>query len=256
MRIKPTLILSISLVIFILSSCEKDVFIPPVLPQDDQGTLEIQFKPTMNGQPLEFNETYLGNNNQGVMLETFKAYLSSIKLHSGDSILGESEVELLDFSLNDKSLTLKSKKGTIDAISYDVGLPPALNGTNDPNYNPNSYENSHPLSIYNNMYWSWASGYIFLKIEGRLDTSSQQNQTPNFTFFYHCGLDTLTRSYELSNLNIDINSGQTTVVELALEMNDVLENVDISEEFFTHTSDNMELATKVIVNFGNAIRKL
>lgn len=256
MRINQLVFYITCFLVIVMTSCDKDVFIPPALPQEDKGSLEIQFKPTMNGEPLLLNTVYLGNNSQNLMLETFKAYLSNIQLRSGDSILGESEVELVDFSLNDKSITLKADEGNIDAIHFDIGLNPTLNGTNDPDFNPATYGNTHPLSIYNSMYWNWASGYIFLKIEGRLDTSLLQDQPPNFTFFYHCGLDTLTRSYELSNLNIDINSGQTTVVELALEMNDILENVDISEEFFTHTSDNIELATKVIINFGNAIRKL
>ncbi|MEX1188581.1 MAG: MbnP family protein [Bacteroidia bacterium] len=240
--------------------CEKDVKIPPVLPEDPRGQIEIRFTPTMNNQPLEMNEIFQGPNNQRVLLETFKFYLSNIQLISQGDTLGSSDVELLDFSLNSKSIYLTSYPGTIDKVLFDVGLNPFLNGTNDENFNPAAYENSHPLSIYNSMYWSWASGYIFMKIEGRIDTSLTQNANPNYTYFYHCGLDTLKRSYSISNMNVDVAKGATSTIELTVEFNDVFrtpsDTINMQENYFTHTSDDLDLARSVIVNFGTAIRKL
>jgi hypothetical protein len=246
--------------ILLLTSCEKDPVIPPVLPENPKGNLEIRFMPTMNNVPLEINSLFQGPNGLRMLVETFKVYLSDIQAESQGNVLGEKDIDLVDFSLSDKSITFECDPGTIDKLNFSVGLSPQQNGTNDPDFNPAAYENSHPLSIYNNMYWSWASGYIFLKIEARIDTSSTQDVNPNFTCFYHCGLDTLKRNHSISGLNAEIQKGSTTVVELAVEFNDIFNNngntINMVDDYFTHTSDNMELAKQVIENFGTAIRKL
>jgi hypothetical protein len=53
--------------------------------------------------------------------------------------------------------------------------------------------------------------------------------------------------------------GQKTIIELKIELNDVFrsdtDTVNMREDYFTHTTDNLDLAKKVITNLGNAIRK-
>jgi hypothetical protein len=142
-------------------------------------------------------------------------------------------------------------------MSYAVGLNPTLNGTNNPNYDEAQWPLSHPLSIYNGMYWSWATGYIFSKVEGKTDTSEAQNQTPTFTWFYHSGLDSLYSPNVLNNLNLTIEKDQTTVLQLNLEVNDIFsqpgDTINMQTDYFTHTTDNLELARKVIRNLSKSI---
>lgn len=258
--IKTTIFAFASSCIILLASCKKDPIIPPVLPENPKGNLEIRFMPTMNNLPLEMNSIFQGPNELRMLVETFKVYLTNIQVESQGNILGQKEVALLDFSLNDKSITFECDPGTIDKLNFSVGLSQELNGTNNPDFNPAAFENSHPMSIYNNMYWSWASGYIFLKLEARIDTTAGQNANPNYTCFYHCGLDTLKRNYSINGLNAQVENGSTTVIELAFEFNDIFNNngntINMVDDYFTHTSDNIELARRVIENFGAAIRKL
>lgn len=257
---KTKLFSAIAGCLLIVSSCSKDDPMPPVIPSDPQGTVEVRFNPTLNGTALNLNEIVSGPNQQRMTIETFKFYLSNIKALSGNDALGSTEVALVDLSLSDNSFRFKANPGTIDALSFNVGLTPEQNGTNNPDFNPAAFENTNPLSVYNTMYWTWASGYIFLKIEGRTDTTLAQNATPSFTWFYHSGLDTLLRSYQLDNMSIAVEAGKTSIIELSFEFNDIFmrngQPINMIDEYFTHTSDHFELAEDVITNFGTSIRKL
>lgn len=255
---KKLLFLLVSSLIF-MSSCKKDEKINDPEPEATTGTVEIRFNPTINGSTFQMNQEFVGPNNLKMRYETFKFYLSQIQLSNGTSILGSKDVALIDFALSNNSFTFEASEGVINQIHFGVGLNKDLNGTNNPNFTPTIYPNDHPLSIYKGMYWTWASGYIFSMLDGRIDTSATQNQEPNYTFFYHSGLDTLYASHSIAGFNSAVVKGQKTIIDLKIELNDVFRNdsdtINMKEDYFTHTSDNLELARKVITNLGNAIRK-
>jgi hypothetical protein len=245
--------------LFTLSSCKKDEQILDPEPEKTTGTVEIRFNPTINGVPFLMNQEFIGPNNLKMRYETFKYYLSQIELSNGTSILGSKDVALIDFSLTDKSFTVEANEGTINQIHFGLGLNKDLNGTNNPNFTPSIYPNNHPLSIYKGMYWTWASGYIFSMLDGRIDTSAVQDQVPNYTFFYHSGKDTLYTSHSIAGFNAAVVKGQKTTIDLKIELNDVFrsdtDTINMRQDYFTHTTDNLDLAKKVITNLGNAIRK-
>ncbi|MFN5318145.1 MAG: MbnP family protein [Bacteroidia bacterium] len=247
---------SLFVLLLLVTSCKKDPPLPE--PETPLGTLEIRFKPTMNGVPLEGNSLFIGPNGKRMLLETLKFYWSDIYLHQGnDSILAE-DVEFVDLVSGALNFRFDVAPGSYSRMSYAVGLNPTLNGTNNPDYDEAQWPLTHPLSIYNGMYWSWATGYIFSKVEGKTDTSATQNQTPTFTWFYHSGLDSLYSPNVLSDLSLNIEKDQTTILELNLEVNDIFsqpgDTVNMQNDYFTHTTDNLELARKVIRNLSKSIK--
>lgn len=245
----------VSILFFV--ACSKDAPVPPD-EEDENGTLELLFEPTMNGAAYQPNQLFVGPNGLRMNIETFKFYLSDIwLLNSGDSLLA-SEVELADMnSTTGKSLQFRLKPGSYNAIRLGIGVSEALNGTNDPDFNEAQFSIDHPLSIYNNMYWTWASGYIFAKMEGKLDTSAAQNQTPTFTWFYHSGMDTLYTQKKFEGLNFSIEKGKTTTLKVGLEVNSVFTNgndtLNMVDSYFTHTTDNLPLARRIIEGLGRAM---
>jgi hypothetical protein len=240
-----------------LAACKKDEAIPETT--EPAGILEIRFNPTMNGVPLQANSIFTGPNNQRMLVENFKFYLSGLYLRSDtDSVLIK-DVSFVDLIASNKTLKLAVKPGVYKALRYAVGLTPEQNGTNNPNFDEAQFPIDHPQSIYNGMYWSWASGYIFSKIEGKIDTSATQNQTPTFTWFYHSGLDVLYSPGSISDLSIELKDKETTILDLAIEVNDVFrqpgDTINIMNDYFTHTTDNLGLAEKVIRNISKSIKK-
>lgn len=256
---KKTLFLPLFILSIFLISCDKDESVVSETPEKTTGTVEIRFIPTMNGEAFSVNQNFVGPNGLRMRYETFKFYLSDIQLQNGSTILGSKDVVLVDFSLSDKTITLESAPGTIDQLTFGVGVKQSLNGTADPDFNPAAYPMDHPLSVYSGMYWTWASGYIFSKLEGRIDTSAAQNQDPIYSFFYHSGIDTLYSTHSISNINAEVVKGQKTSINLKLEVNDVFktssDTINMVQDYFTHTTDHFDLAQKVINNLGDAIRK-
>jgi hypothetical protein len=249
-------IATLCLLLSLVTSCKKDPPLPE--PETPLGTLEIRFKPTMNGVPLEGNSLFTGPNGKRMLIETLKFYWSDIYLHQGnDSILAK-DVEFVDLISGALSYRFDVAPGSYSRLTYAVGLSPTLNGTNNPDYDEAQWPLSHPLSIYNGMYWSWATGYIFSKVEGKTDTSATQNQTPTFTWFYHSGLDSLYSPNVLSDLNLNIEKDQTTILVLNLEVNEIFsqpgDTINMQNNYFTHTTDNIELARKVIRNLSKSIQ--
>jgi len=244
-------------VLLVVASCKKDEAIPETT--DPAGILEIRFHPTMNGAPLEANSIFTGPNNQRILVENFKFYFSGLYLRSDtDSVLIK-DVSFVNLVSSNKTLKLSVRPGNYKALRYAIGLTPEQNGTNDPNFDEAQFPVDHPQSIYNGMYWSWASGYIFSKIEGKTDTSAAQNQTPTFTWFYHSGLDALYSPGSIEDLSIAIKDKETTQLDLGIEVNDVFrqpgDTINMVNNYFTHTTDNLPLAEKVIRNISKSIKK-
>jgi hypothetical protein len=242
---------------FLLIACKKD---KPIAPPSQLGTLNIEFAPTMNGNPLKLNEFFIGPDNKRMSLDLVKFYLSDFEIYQNGTLANASEINLIDFETAKTSFQIPLLAGNYDKIKYKIGVKKSLNGTDNPSFDASIYSNTHPLSAYNNMYWSWATGYIFTKLEGRIDTSATQDQPANYTFFYHCGLDTLLTPGELDNVNFSITAGNTTTLKLTFEFNDIFRTIDLSsrinmiDEPFTHTTDNLSVANKVMMNFKNAIK--
>jgi hypothetical protein len=248
-----------AIVIIALSACEKDQPIPePTEPY--KGTVELRFVPTMNGEAFQQNVNFVGPNNFRMNIETLKFYLSDIQLINSSYTTMLSEIELVDLVQNDKTISFETDPGTYQQLKFFLGVKKALNGTDNPDFDEAQFPISHPLSIYNGMYWSWASGYIFSKIDGKIDTSQAQNQTPTFTWFYHSGLDTCYTEKNFNNLNIEVNAGKTTTIEIGIEVNDIFrqpnDTINMVDDNFTHTTDNIDLARKVAQNLAASMRKL
>lgn len=247
----------IFLISLLFIGCEKD---KPVIPSSQLGTLKIEFAPTMNGNPLKMNEFFVGPDNKRMSLDLVKFYLSDVEIFQNGTFANSSEINIIDFETGKNSFNISLLAGNYDKIKYKLGVKKSLNGTENPAFDASLYSNTHPLSAYNNMYWSWATGYIFSKLEGRIDTSATQDQPANYTFFYHCGLDTLLTPGELNNVNFSITAGNTTTLKLTFEYNDIFRTIDLNDRInmidipFTHTTDNLQVARKIMINLKNAIK--
>lgn len=235
--------------VLLFVSCAKDVPVPVT------GNVALRFTATMNGQPIEMNRVFSGPNGQRISLETFRFYISDILF---DSMLVK-DVALVDFSPGIYLLNLEVPEGTYRDIRFGVGVEKSLNGTGDTAFHAASYPASHPLSIHNGMYWTWATGYIFARIEGRIDTSQAQNRAPDFSFLYHPGTDSLYGTRTFSDAGIVVKYGSPAKLNFTLEFNDVFrtpsDTIRMTEQPFTHTTNQFTLAQRVMTNLRQAIRK-
>jgi hypothetical protein len=251
----PAIILSL----ISFTGCEKDKPLPNPVPQDTTGTLELEVLATMNGAPMEAFTIFENVNGQRAIIEEFKFYLGELSLkNASDTEVAIKDVAFFDLLNNKNKLAVKLPEGNYSHLKFYAGVPDALNGTNNPDFTASVYGQDHPLSIFNGMYWTWATGYIFLKVEGKIDTSATQNQTPLRNYFYHVGTQAFYAVKEFPNTNFEIKRGETKKILLRLEYNDLFSNdfetINMATESFTHTTDNISLAQRVFSNFLNGLQ--
>ena len=161
---------------------------------------------------------------------------------------------LFDFRENGTALY----EGEGDYLSYTslhgvIGVDSMSNHSD-----PSAFENNSALNISNAglMHWSWNTGYIFAKIEGKVDTLGSGAFNHNFSF--HIGTDDFLKAVSFEDL-LWIETG-TNKHELNWSL-DLLafisgngNPIDLKDEFLTHSAANqLVLTEKVAENFSNAL---
>lgn len=140
--------------------------------------LVIHIEHKVDSQYLQLDSiTYKNNIGQPYTITKFKYYLSNIILKSKDKKKSIShDVFLIDEeNTSSKEIILsKIKKGVYDSISFIIGVDSLRNC---------SGAQSGALDPINTMFWTWNTGYIFLKLEGKSTMSS----APGKIFEYHIG---------------------------------------------------------------------
>ena len=191
------------------------------------------------------NETFSfgGNDHQVTKL---KMYLSNLRLECdcgsqeslSDVVLVDPENDVMSFSFD-----VPAKKYT--GLSMSLGLPEDLNAQD-----PATFDASSPLSVQQNMYWTWASRYRFLIYEGRVDSTQSNNF--NHLLVYHTGTDALYRELPTLPVDITVTEYGQQVIDVSFDVQNVLYNpndpIDIFLDDATHTMDNMDLARRITEN--------
>jgi hypothetical protein len=141
-----------------------------------QGNIiNITFNPTFDNAVLEVDKKYQleGENTE---IHVLKFYVSNIKFYQDQQQVGvfNNKHYLIDLE-NPETLKLNHQNnGAFNTIDFDLGIDSttnvsgALGGDLDPT---------------NGMYWTWQSGYINFKLEGK----SKHCPTRNNLFSFHIG---------------------------------------------------------------------
>ncbi|MBY0543434.1 MAG: hypothetical protein K2P75_08510 [Sphingobacteriaceae bacterium] len=176
MNIKNISIAILAILSLSFASCKKDN--TEIVP-DQKGNFTLEFENKVNDLPLILNtQNYINANGDNYTISTFKYYISNIKLSRADGTsysLPESYY-LIDASKPSSTLiNLRDiPAGDYTKISYLIGvdkernLAGAQTGALDPALG---------------MFWTWNSGYIFVKLEG----NSPQSTAVNKTLTFHIG---------------------------------------------------------------------
>lgn len=135
--------------------------------------------------------------------------------------------------------------GKFKGVKFLVGIDSASNsgGTS-----PADRPAGHPLGFQSpSMFWSWASGYIFVRMEGSVDTTG--TGTPNLPFVCHVGSNALKREVQINFTDtLSVSSGVESFVHLKVQLDKLFDNVNLKVNRNTHTMDNLPLATQIVNN--------
>jgi hypothetical protein len=140
-------------------------------------------------------------------------------------------------------------------LSGNVGVDSSLN-----HLDPSAFPNDSPLNISNAgpMHWGWNPGYIFMNIEGKVDTIIDATNNLDLSFSFHVGTDNYLQSFNFENVQWQDKGNKVWELPLKLDLAYFLTNqtssINLKNEFLTHTGAGQETLTqKVIQNFKNAL---
>ena len=140
---------------------------------------------------------------------------------------------------------------TMDVI---IGIDSIVN-----HIDPASYPSISPLAYQSpSMHWQMGTdpqnwSYLFIVLEGQVDIDGNGTFDSGETFVYHIGGDDFRAEINAINWNPPINQLATYTIEIDVNWANFVNNIDMSTDLFTHTMDNIPLASTISSNAATVI---
>lgn len=180
--------------------------------EKDSLFFDIQFK--WKSERLELNKSYISNNDT-LQVNLVKFYISGIEINysDGTTFIEKESYHLINVEdFNPFSISKKENK-EISKISFNIGIDSTASV---------SGALSGALDLQNGMYWTWQSGYINMKIEGK----SNSCKTRKNAFQFHIG-GYLKPNYALRKINIICN--KKNQIDLVMDLSKLFEEIQLSQ---------------------------
>ena len=182
------------------------LFFAKSIAQTASATIPVQFKLKFNTSKVTKGQDFISSKGDTLSIETFKCYISNVKLEYTDKTYSEEQnsFHLLDLdSLNTFKFNLpKQENKQISNITFNIGID-SINNT--------SGIQTGVLDPMNGMYWAWQSGYINFKIEGK----SSSCKTRQNKYQFHVG-GYLAPYYAMRKAEITIENENNITIDIDL----------------------------------------
>jgi hypothetical protein len=200
-------------IIFLFFTCFQ------VISQSKNDSLTVNFHTEFNRLPLELHKQYVSANKDTLTIESFKCYISNIRIHYSDNtvFIQKDSYHLLDLS-NPKTLgiPITQKDGRlVSKITFNIGIDSITN---------NSGALAGDLDPIKGMYWAWQSGYINMKIEGK----SPSCKTHKNEFQFHIG-GYLQPYYAMRQMEFELDKKDHEDITIGIDLYALLSNLELKD---------------------------
>lgn len=208
---------------------------------DHSGTLKITFINTVKGEPIQLNTgNYTNPFAEVYSISKFKYYISDVTLSSsGINFRQQESYHLIDEN-NTASLSFSFSltTNTYQSISFLLGVDSIKNV---------SGAQTGDLDPLNDMFWTWNSGYIMAKMEGK----SLQSKVVNNKVEFHIGGFSGTHNV-LKKLQFNFSANQILQIK-----KDGLSEIIIQADFDTwwQNPNDIRIAETPICSVPGALAK-
>ncbi len=155
----------------------------------EKGSVEIEFDNQAGGNPLVFGQTYTTASGDSVKFSMFNYIVSNIVLVKEDGtehIVPKNESYFIVRHDTPASRTIKIGNipgGIYKSARFTIGVD-SLMSTTPAEQRPTALD---PVTNAADMYWTWNSGYIFVKVEGISPQAPVNSFTQERTVQLHIG---------------------------------------------------------------------
>lgn len=172
----------------LIVACNDDSKTVTEEPETGNGTMVLHFDNRVGSEDLNLDSTtYTNSTGEDFTVSKLNYFISNIKLTREDGSTytipqDSSYFRVLESDVASQSLTLKHlPEANYTAAEFIVGVD-SLRSVSGIDKRGGALDPSDDMDG-DGMYWSWSSGYIFLKLEG----SSSKGNPVNGKYYYHIG---------------------------------------------------------------------
>ncbi len=246
--------LLLSLGLMLLGSCSKNNADAPAA---GKGTVAVKFENYVGDQALSLNVlgsldgyAYKNANGDSFSVRLYKYYISNIKLvnASGGEYAETESYHLIDQAKPEsQSFSMANvPEGTYTAVKLLLGVDSARTA---------SGPYTGDLDLLNDMFWTWSSGYIMAKVEGKSPKSTMADKSLVFHLGGYTGVYSVLREVTLPlPQSIEIKNNGTSKLTLKSDILKWFEGPNLID--FSVTSEVMnpgKQAYNISINYSSML---
>ncbi len=230
------------------TACKEEVV--PVPQEGPAHYVKIEVDPMFDTEVLHLDSVYNTQEGYDIKFSEIRFYMEDVRNGSTQLI----DAGLFDYRARGTVLFRAEGKGSdFGSLQANLGVGAANNHSD-----PSAFPSESMLNILNanDMHWNWSPGYIFVKVEAKVDTIPDGTPLFNHNVVLHAGLDPNLQTLSFENLTWT-TTGNDDVLRLKLDMSTFLNGsqvIDVKDEPSTHSAPGQEALTlKVMTNFKEAL---
>ena len=211
------------------------------------GTLKISFINTANRKPIILRDSLYSNYfGEQYRISKLKYYISNIILTSGGKPIHLDGYYLINAASDENSFVISLQPGNYSNLQFLLGVDSIRNC---------SGAQTDALDPMNDMFWTWNSGYVMFKLEGRSTASSADlNRIEHHVGGYKGTNNVATKiNLDLTTSNFpEIKAGSNTELVIETNIDNYWHgNTDIKISELPVCVITGEPAKKIAANFKN-----
>jgi len=210
------------------------------------GTVKIVFNNTVSGIPLILDSAkYKNIFGESFTVTKFKYYISNISLENKSDKQAENESYHLADARDSNSLNFSYPvaAGKYNDLVFLLGVDSIRNC---------SGAQTGALDPMNDMFWTWNSGYVMVKLEGQADSSKAMHRMEYHIGGYKGGENVVQRIILHPTTPIVISEGKETIISIETDIAkwwQTIDKISIAENPVCTTPGS--LAKRIAVNYSN-----
>ncbi|MCW3124860.1 MAG: hypothetical protein JWO03_518 [Bacteroidetes bacterium] len=246
--IKMSAMLMVAVVLF-LTGCKDPA------PATQTGMLMFHLHTNLDADEVDAGDVHTNWNGKNIQLDRAQYYISGVKLIKADNSTVSVPGTILVRMGQEIYMVGNAPVGTYKSLSFNVGVQPADNHKAPATHSATDDLSEQTPTMH---FASTADGYIFMAVEGMIDSSAGGTGTPDKSFSYHIGTDALLKTVTMPdhsaapyNTSFVVSATSGATVHMMADYNKLFNTVDMSTNNITNTTDINWIATTLAGNIPN-----
>jgi hypothetical protein len=166
---------SLFFLLIVMPACKKK---DEPVPEPQTGSMTLEFDNRVDDKTLVLDDWYLNARGDSFQVSKFNYYISNVVLRNHDgSVFAVPESYRIIKHPSARTMSLDNiPAGNYAGIQFMIGVDSTRNVSG-------AQSGGLDVGYASDMYWSWTTGYIFLKLEGK----SPRSGAPSKAITYHIG---------------------------------------------------------------------